>query len=109
MTPWVFGVALVVLASVLEGLAQVSLKRTSIAVTAKARWATLAVSLFVIEALVYTAALHWLDISTAYPLGALSFIFVALFSRWLLNEAIDRLRWLGLALIVFGAGLVVLP
>ena len=63
--------------------------------------------LFVFEALFYTAALQRLDVSTAYPLGALSFVSVTLFSRWLLKETVDRKRWIGLALIVCGAALVV--
>ena len=73
----------------------------------KLRWLGLGILLFVFEALFYTGALQSLDISTAYPLGALSLVSVTLFSRWLLNESIDRKRWVGLGLIVCGAVLVV--
>jgi len=51
--------------------------------------------------------LRTLDISTAYPLGALSFVSVTLFSLWLLHEVISPKRWLGLTLIVCGAALIV--
>ncbi len=100
------GILLVVLSSGIEGFAQVCLKQSAMS-AAKVRWMALGIALFVLEALFYTIALQRLDISTAYPLGALSFIFVTLFSRWMLSETVDLKRWIGLALIVGGAALVV--
>ena len=102
------GIALVILSSAIEGFAQVCLKRSAMLSSAgKMRWLALGIVLFILEALFYSGALQSLDISTAYPLGALSFVSVTLFSRWLLNEFIDRNRWIGLGLIVCGAALVV--
>ena len=101
------GIVLVLLSSAIEGFAQVCLKRSADLSAGKLRWLSLGIVLFVFEALLYTGALQSLDISTAYPLGALSFVSVTLFSRWLLKESIDRKRWLGLGLIVCGAALVV--
>lgn len=103
----VAGVLLVLSSSAIEGLAQVCLKRSTSLSVSKLRWMALGVALFIVEALCYTVALQSLEISTAYPLSALSFISVALFSRWLLKESIDGRRWLGLGLIVCGAALVV--
>lgn len=104
-TPLV-GIVLVVVSSAIEGFAQVCLKKSAVLSAGKHAWLTLGIVLFVLEALLYTGALQSLDISTAYPLGALSFVAVTLFSRWLLRETIDLRRWLGLALIVCGAALV---
>jgi multidrug transporter EmrE-like cation transporter len=101
------GIAMVILSSAIEGFAQVCLKRSAMLTAGKLRWLGLGIVLFIFEALLYSGALQSLDISTAYPLGALSFVSVILFSRWLLDESIDRNRWIGLALIVCGAGLVV--
>jgi multidrug transporter EmrE-like cation transporter len=100
------GILLVVLSSAIEGFAQVCLKQSAIVSTRKYRWIVLGVLLFIFEALFYTGALQRLDISTAYPLGALSFVSVTLFSRWMLNETVGRGRWIGLTLIVCGAALV---
>jgi drug/metabolite transporter (DMT)-like permease len=107
MSATLAGILLVILSSVIEGIAQVCLKRSAVVPAIKFRWITLGVVLFIFEALFYTGALQRLDISTAYPLGALSFVSVTLFSRWLLNETVDPRRWIGLALIVCGAALVV--
>ena len=46
--------------------------------------------------------------STAYPLGALSFVVVALLSRWLLREIITPVRWMGVGLIMAGCALIAL-
>ena len=107
MSATLTGVLLVILSAAIEGFAQGCLKQSAIVSTRKYRWIALGVSLFIFEALFYTGALQRLDVSTAYPLGALSFVCVTLFSRWMLNETVDRGRWIGLALIVCGAALVV--
>lgn len=101
------GIALVVASSTVEGFAQVCLKQAATLAAGKKRWLSLGIALFVVEALLYSGALRSLDISTAYPMGALSFVSVTLFSSWLLDETISRKRWLGLGLIVCGAALVV--
>ena len=107
MTGPLVGIALVILSSAIEGFAQVCLKRSAVLSTGKLQWLGLGIVLFIFEALFYTGALQSLDISTAYPLGALSIVSVTLLSRWLLNESIDRKRWIGMGLIVCGAALVV--
>jgi len=107
MSTTLAGILLVIVSSAVEGFAQVCLKRSAIVPSRKFRWIILGVLLFICEALFYTGALQRLDISTAYPLGALSFVSVTFFSRWTLNETVDLTRWIGLTLIVCGAALVV--
>ena len=107
MTGPLVGIALVILSSAIEGFAQVCLKRSAVLSAGKRQWLGLGIVLFIFEALFYTDALQSLDISTAYLLGALSIVSVTLLSRWLLNESIDRKRWIGMGLIVCGAALVV--
>lgn len=101
------GIVLVIASAFIEGFAQVCLKHSANLTAGKLRWLGMGIVLFIFEALFYSGALQSLDISTAYPLGALSFLSVTLCSRWLLNESIDRRRWIGLGLIVLGAVLVV--
>ncbi|PKU26476.1 EamA family transporter [Telmatospirillum siberiense] len=106
MSQTAFGLTLVVLCTLIEGLAQLFLKKSSLAVVGKGLWATLGVTLFVSEALLYTGALHFLDVSTAYPIGSLSFVAVTVLSRLALGETVSRTRWFGVCLIIAGAGLV---
>jgi multidrug transporter EmrE-like cation transporter len=106
MTAAFVGVLLVLVCTVLEGLAQVSLKLSATARLRRRSWGTVGITLFVAEAVVYTRALTALDVSIAYPLGSLSFVAVTVLSRWLLGETVTRTRWLGVALIILGAGLV---
>jgi len=70
------GIVLVVASSAVEGLGQVCLKQSATLPADKRRWLSLGIALFVVEALLYSGALQSLDISTAYPLGALSFVSV---------------------------------
>lgn len=106
MSPSLSGILLVVLCSAIEGFAQVCLKKSALVAIGKLGWITLGIIFFVVEAILYTGALHWLDVSTAYPVGALSFASVILFSHWLLKESVDKRRWIGLGLILLGCALV---
>ena len=106
MSQSLIGIGLVVICSVIEGFAQVCLKRSALAVIGKLGWVALGTGFFAIEAILYTGALQWLDINTAYPVGALSFVSVIVFSRWLLKESVDRRRWFGVGLILTGCALV---
>jgi len=46
------------------------------------------------------------DISFLWPLTGLSFVFATLAARLFLNEHVTPLRWVGIVLIVFGAGII---
>jgi undecaprenyl phosphate-alpha-L-ara4N flippase subunit ArnE len=102
-----FGIVLIVLCTVIEGIGQVCLKKSS---TAKRRavWVVGGTFLLIGQGVLYTYTLQWLDISTAYPLCALSFVVVALLSRWLLAETITPMRWAGVGLIMAGCVLIAL-
>jgi multidrug transporter EmrE-like cation transporter len=65
-------------------------------------WIGLGIAAYALEILLYTLALHRLDVSVAFPLGSLCFVGVAILSRWLLGEAVGPIRWLGVACILAG-------
>jgi drug/metabolite transporter (DMT)-like permease len=100
------GVALVVASAVVEGFAQVFLKKSVAAGSNKTFWVGLGLAAFAVEGVLWTGALHALDLSVAYPLGSLSFIAVTILSQWLLREAVPRQRWLGAGLILAGTALI---
>jgi drug/metabolite transporter (DMT)-like permease len=56
----------------------------------------------------YLAALSWGDISYVMPLTAMSFIFVALMARFVLNEDVSLYRWIGTVIIVVGIAFVII-
>ena len=102
------GVVLVAVCAAFEGLAQVCYKKAAHALSRKTAWVLGGTGLFAVEAALYTLALRFLDLSIAYPLGALSFVAVALLSHALLRERISPSRWIGVLLILAGAAMVVL-
>ena len=68
-----------------------------------ASWVVLGVITYGLEILLYTFALHLLDVSVAFPLGSLCFVGVAMLSKLLLGETVGKIRWLGVGCIVVGA------
>ena len=106
MSLTLLGIIIVILCAAIEGFAQVCLKKSTVTTLRKLHWVSLGVVFFIIEALLYTIALQWLQLSTAYILGSLSFVAVTIFSHWMLRERVDFERWAGLGLIILGCTLV---
>lgn len=46
------------------------------------------------------------DISFLWPLTGLSFVFATLAAMWFLHEQVSAIRWVGVILIMLGAGLI---
>lgn len=54
----------------------------------------------------YLSALSWADLTYVLPATAVSYILMVLLARFLLHENVTVWRWLGVALITTGVGLV---
>ncbi len=54
----------------------------------------------------YTNALSWADLTYVMPATALGYVLLALVARFVLQEHISPLRWVGIALITSGVGFV---
>ncbi len=70
------------------------------------RWILLGLGGFIVDGLLWSATLFYLDITVAHPLGSVVFVVVALFSRFFLGEQLSRRRWAGIACILGGAAIV---
>ena len=51
-------------------------------------------------------ALGWTDVTVAFPLTALEYVFAAFLAVVILKERVPALRWLGIALVVVGVLLI---
>src|ERR1700674_4031673 len=69
-------------------------------------WISLGVVILLIEKMIYSEALLFLDVGAAYTIGSLNLIAVTFMSRCLLREKVTRKRWIGVCLIFVGVGLV---
>lgn len=107
MTPTAIGILLVVLAAAIEGFGQIFLKKSTLEQVRRPVWIAAGIAVFAIQAVIYTGALRILTVSTAFALGTLSFVAVALLSKWLLGEPVTFNRWIGVGLIVIGSSLIV--
>jgi drug/metabolite transporter (DMT)-like permease len=54
----------------------------------------------------YMNALSWADLTYVLPATSLGYVLVALIARFVLDEQVSPLRWLGIALISAGVGFV---
>jgi drug/metabolite transporter (DMT)-like permease len=107
MTPNAIGLPLLLAALTIESFAQLFLKIAATRPVAR-RWIAAGVAAMCVEVALYTAALHFLDVSVAFPIGSLCFVGVALLSKLFLGEAVGRTRWLGIGCILTGAVFVAL-
>ncbi len=108
MSSVTLGIGLVVAGAAIESAAQLCLKlaATPTAGSAPRAWLALGIGAYAVEVLLYTAALRWVDVGVAFPLGSLSFVGVALLARVFLGEAVSAKRLFGVGCIVLGAVLV---
>ena len=72
----------------------------------KPLWIGAGVVLFILQALIYTGALQFVEVSTAFPIGSIAFVIVAVLSRRFLQEPVTGTRWIGIGLIVVGVTLL---
>jgi drug/metabolite transporter (DMT)-like permease len=108
MTATTLGVVLVLLSTAIEGFGEIFLKKSRLVEPARRQvfWVVAGVAIFLVQMCVYTAALKFLDLAPAFAITSLSFVAVALLSRWLLGEAVTTIRWVGIWLIVGGTILI---
>jgi drug/metabolite transporter (DMT)-like permease len=107
MSPTALGVLLVVVSTMVEGFGQTFLKKSALDAARRHHWILLGVAVLIVEVLLYSGALRYLAVSTAFPITSLSFVMVTLLSRWLLGESVTPLRWVGVGLILIGTSLIV--
>jgi len=62
--------------------------------------------LYALATILYLAVLRKVDLSFAYPLVAMQYIWISLLSVKYLNEKMNSLKWVGIALIICGATLI---
>lgn len=64
------------------------------------------VALYAIGTLLFIPALKGGELSVLYPFVALSYIWISLLSVRFLGEKMNRLKWLGIALIIIGVSFI---
>jgi drug/metabolite transporter (DMT)-like permease len=100
------GVLLVVICTLLEGVGQVLLKKSVLGAVRRYLWIFFGVVILLVETVIYTQALLFLDVGAAYAISSLNLISVTFMSRFLLREKITRMRWIGVCFIFIGVSLV---
>jgi drug/metabolite transporter (DMT)-like permease len=100
------GVLLVVICALLEGVGQVFLKKSVLGRVRWYLWISCGVVILLIETIIYSEALLFLDVGAAYAISSLNLISVTFMSRCLLREKVTKIRWIGVCLIFGGVSLI---
>jgi drug/metabolite transporter (DMT)-like permease len=119
MIPWhrLIGVIVIIFSTFAEALGQFAFKEAAdrpptpnagpiISAIVNWRWIMLGYFGFIIDGILWSIALYFLDVTVAHPMGSLVFVVVALVSRFMLNEKIAPRRWFGIACILIGSAIV---
>ncbi|MBI2541853.1 EamA family transporter [Candidatus Woesearchaeota archaeon] len=112
MAVQLWAVALVVLASLVGAFGPILLKKASARRLSKL--SSLAtnyhlfggVALYAAGTLLFIPALKGGDLSVLYPFVSLSYIWVSLLSVRFLGEKMNKLKWLGIAMIILGVSFI---
>lgn len=88
------------------GTAQFQAAGDTIARAAREPLLWVGLGLFGISALFWLVVLSRVRLSVAYPLVGVSYVFVVLFSRYLLHEKVPGLRWLGVFVVALGIAII---
>ena len=65
-------------------------------------WAVIGILLYAISALFWFVVLSRTSLSVAYPMVAAGYVVVVLYSKYVFNEQVKAVAWIGLAFIVIG-------
>jgi len=61
---------------------------------------------YVVSTVLFIIALRGGPVSVIFPLTSLSYVWICLLSQRFLNEKMNKIKWTGIAVIIFGVTLV---
>ena len=70
------------------------------------RWIVLGFVGFIADGILWSAALHLLDLTVAHPIGSIVFVVVAIISKIFLREQLPPRRVVGIGFVLAGAAVV---
>ena len=112
MATQLWAVLLVIFGSIISSFGPIFLKKGSAKVTKDIRsfifnWdIILGVFFYAFGTVIFIPALKAGDLSVIYPLVSVSYIWVAIYSIFLLKEKMNALKWGGIFLIILGVSLI---
>lgn len=68
-------------------------------------WAIAGIVLYAISALFWLVVLSRVPLSVAYPIVAVGYVVVVVYSKFVFNEEVKLIAWVGLAFIVIGVAI----
>lgn len=66
----------------------------------------LGLSLYVVSSIIYIVALKFEKLSIVYPLVSLQYVWISILAQRFLNEKMNKLKWIGITLIMLGITMI---
>ena len=107
-----WSIGLVILATLIGAMGPIMLKKASARKLSNFKSLStnyhlfIGVSLYAAGTLLFVPALKGGDLSVLYPFVALNYVWVSLLSVKFLGEKMNKLKWLGIFLIILGVSLI---
>lgn len=112
MTTQLWAIGVVIFGTLIGAFGPIFLKKASTKRLSKIRYLATnyhlfgGIALYAIGTVLFIPALRGGELSVLYPFVALSYIWVSLLSVRFLGEKMNKLKWLGIALIIIGVSLI---
>ncbi len=113
MTTQIWAIGLVIFAGLIGGIGPIYMKKGSeiidlkkISTIYKNKFLMISLLIYGISSVIFIIALKGGELSVLYPLVGLSYVWVCLYSKIMLNEKMNKLKWLGIAVIVLGVSFI---
>jgi len=112
METQLWAIGLVILANIIGGFGAIFLKKASdklklkLKSVVKNRYLIGGITFYGLSTIIFIPALKGGELSVLYPFVATVYIWVSLLSTKLLNEKMNKFKWLGILLIIVGVSFI---
>ncbi len=113
METQLFAIVLVVIAGLIGGFGPIYLKKGSSSIKLKDfstiyknKFLIIGVMIYGVGTVLFIPALKFGELSVLYPLVGLSYVWVCIYSIFLLKERMNLAKWIGILIIAMGVSLI---
>jgi len=112
MITQLWSIGLVIFATIIGGFGPIYLKRGSEQINKnwksiyKNKELIIGVLIYGISSILFILALKGGELSVLYPLVGLTYVWLCIYSKFMLNETMTTKKWIGIIIIIFGITLI---
>jgi len=109
METQLWAIMLVIIAGIIGGFAPIYLKKGTTLIDIKTpstiyknKFLFVGIAIYALTTMMFIPALKGGELSILYPLVGLAYVWVSIYSKFMLNERVTIIKWLGIFTIIIG-------